>query len=58
MSGVCYVLSTASAAFSHLYTVYCMFVAGWRHALWSEWPFIIIIIIITVYYVASDCEAI
>ena len=22
-----------------------MFVAGWRHALWSEWPFIIIIII-------------
>ena len=20
-----------------------MFVAGWRHALWSEWPFIIII---------------
>ena len=24
-----------------------MFVAGWRHALRSEWPFIIIIIIIT-----------
>ena len=21
-----------------------IFVAGWRHALWSEWPFIIIII--------------
>ena len=25
----------------------CVFVAGWRHALRSEWPFIIIIIIIT-----------
>ena len=24
---------------------YCVFVAGWRHALRSEWPFIIIIII-------------
>ena len=24
---------------------FCAFVAGWRHALWSEWPFIIIIII-------------
>ena len=24
---------------------FCMFVAGWRHALWSEWPFIIHIII-------------
>ena len=24
----------------------CVFVAGWRHALRSEWPFIIIIIII------------
>ena len=24
---------------------FCVFVAGWRHALWSEWPFIIIIII-------------
>ena len=24
---------------------FCMFVAGWRHALRSEWPFIIIIII-------------
>ena len=23
----------------------CVFVAGWRHALRSEWPFIIIIII-------------
>ena len=22
---------------------FCVFVAGWRHALWSEWPFIIII---------------
>ena len=22
---------------------FCMFVAGWWHALWSEWPFIIII---------------
>ena len=26
---------------------FCMFVAGWRHALRSEWPFIIIIIITT-----------
>ena len=25
---------------------FCMFVAGWRHALRSEWPFIIIIITI------------
>ena len=24
---------------------FCVFVAGWRLALWSEWPFIIIIII-------------
>ena len=24
----------------------CVFVAGWRHALRSEWPFIIIIIIV------------
>ena len=23
---------------------FCVFVAGWRHALLSEWPFIIIII--------------
>ena len=22
---------------------FCVFVAGWRYALWSEWPFIIII---------------
>ena len=27
---------------------FCVFVAGWRHALQSEWPFIIIIIIIIV----------
>ena len=27
---------------------FCVFVAGWRHALRSEWPFIIIIIIIIV----------
>ena len=26
--------------------VFCVFVAGWRHALRSEWPFIIIVIII------------
>ena len=26
---------------------FCVFVAGWRHALRSEWPFIIIIIIYT-----------
>ena len=25
---------------------FCVFVAGWRHALRSEWPFIIIIIVI------------
>ena len=25
---------------------FCVFVAGWRHALRSEWPFIIIIIIV------------
>ena len=24
---------------------FCVFVAGWRHALGSEWPFVIIIII-------------
>ena len=31
---------------------FCVFVAGWRHALRSEWPFIIIIIIVlkAVYY--------
>ena len=23
---------------------FCVFIAGWRHALQSEWPFIIIII--------------
>ena len=38
---------------------FCVFVAGWRHALRSEWPFIIIIIIITVPYVPfmhhNDC---
>ena len=28
----------------------CVFVAGWRHALRSEWPFIIIIIIIIMYW--------
>ena len=27
---------------------FCVFVAGWRHALRSEWPFIIIIIIIII----------
>ena len=26
----------------------CVFVAGWRHALRSEWPFIIIIITVVV----------
>ena len=26
---------------------FCVFIAGWRHALRSEWPFIIFIIIIT-----------
>ena len=30
---------------------FCVFVAGWRHALRSEWPFIIIIIIICCLYV-------
>ena len=24
---------------------FCVFVAGWRHALWSEWPFIIMMMI-------------
>ena len=28
---------------------FCVFVAGWRHALRSEWPFIIIIIHVLVY---------
>ena len=27
---------------------FCVFVAGWRHALRSEWPFIVIIIIIII----------
>ena len=27
---------------------FCVFVAGWRHALRSEWPFIIIILYIYV----------
>ena len=29
---------------------FCVFVAGWRHALRSEWPFIFIIIMIYLYY--------
>ena len=29
---------------------FCVFVAGWRHALRSEWPFIIIIIKFSVYH--------
>ena len=29
---------------------FCVFVAGWRHALRSEWPFIIIIKENTVWY--------
>ena len=28
---------------------FCVFVAGWRHALRSEWPFIIIIINLVTY---------
>ena len=32
---------------------FCVFVAGWRHALRSEWPFIIIIII-TVCWLAGE----
>ena len=32
---------------------FCVFVAGWRHALRSEWPFIIIII--TVAYLRLYC---
>ena len=32
----------------------CVFVAGWRHALRSEWPFIIIIIISRVVEVEGD----
>ena len=33
-------------SFLHLILGFCVFVASWRHALRSEWPFIIIIIII------------
>ena len=29
---------------------FCVFVAGWRHALRSEWPFIVIIITMLVSY--------
>ena len=32
---------------------FCVFVAGWRHALRSEWPFIIIIIINHSYYTGN-----
>ena len=28
----------------YVHVMFCVFVAGWRHALRSEWPFIIIII--------------
>ena len=31
----------------------CVFVAGWKHALRSEWPFIIIIILY--YALRSEC---
>ena len=46
---------------------FCVFVAGWRHALRSEWPFIIIIIKVVVdgrhknqsglYHYLSDARA-
>ena len=32
---------------------FCVFVAGWRHALRSEWPFIIIINIAVIKYLNS-----
>ena len=34
---------------------FCVFVAGWRHALRSEWPFIIIIIISARKGVVAQC---
>ena len=36
---------------------FCVFVAGWRHALRSEWPFIIIIIIINIQLPGSQSES-
>ena len=35
---------------------FCVFVAGWRHALRSEWPFIIIIIIQYTVYAIRYCN--
>ena len=32
---------------------FCVFVVGWRHALRSEWPFIIII---TIYKIIGGCS--
>ena len=41
-------MSAVTALGFRVNTVTDVFVTGWRHALRSEWPFIIIIIIITV----------
>ena len=38
-------LSVLLGAYSRL--TFCVFVAGWRHALRSAWPFVIMIIYIT-----------
>ena len=32
---------------------FCVFVAGWRHALRSEWPFIILLLLTVV---VSECQ--
>ena len=34
---------------------FCVFIAGWRHGLWSEWPFITIIM--TQYYLFGHGSA-
>ena len=34
---------------------FCVFVAGWRHALWSEWPFIFIFIFIFIIVIVVIC---
>ena len=35
---------------------FCVFVAGWRHALRSEWPFIIIIIKTIIPYIIGRVD--
>ena len=48
---MCYIRGNQKSHDLHLlclvvqsFILFCVFVAGWRHALRSEWPFIIIII--------------